>query len=324
MLASVPPFRPRPPWLGADLQTLRNRLRPPRVHQPPSAVTRLVLPLADGSGDRLSALLERPADDRGAPLLILVHGLTGCEDSAYLIVSAGAALARGHPVLRLNLRGAGRSRLLCRGHYHAGRSEDLRDALAALSPALLANGVLLVGYSLGGNMLLKFLAEYGAQFPIRAAAAVSTPIDLTAAAHRIATRRNHFYHRYLLRQIKAESLLPIAELTADERHAIHSARTLIEFDERFVAPRNGFAGALDYYRRSSAERFLPDIRTSTVIIYALDDPWIPRHAYERVRWGELPQVQLAITKRGGHVGFHNRGDRLPWHDRVIEAFFRVV
>jgi len=314
----VPPtFSARPPWLGPDLQTLRNVLRPPRMTL---TGERLELPLADGSGDRLAAMLHRPRERR-RPLAVLIHGLSGGEESPYMVVSAAALLERGHPVLRLNLRGAGASRPLCRLQYHAGRTADLRDALAALDPALTADGLLLVGYSLGGNMLLKFLAEHAAGLPVRAAAAVSAPLDLGAAARRILMRRNRLYHWNLLRAMKREALTPAAELTPPERDAVVAARDIVEFDDRFVAPRNGFAGAADYYARNSAERFLPAIAVPTLIVHALDDPWIPPDVYRRVRWADHRHLHAALSPGGGHVGFHARGTRVPWHDRVLGEFF---
>jgi predicted alpha/beta-fold hydrolase len=296
-------------------------LRPPRPATAPGE--RLLLPLADGSGDCLAALLHRPPGGPRAPLVVLLHGLSGGEDSPYMQVSADALVETGHPVLRLNLRGAGASRPLCRFQYHAGRTADLRDALAALEPGLTEPGLLLVGFSLGGNMLLKFLAEHADAFPIRAAAAVSAPIDLAAAAQRILMPRNRVYHWNLLRAMKVEALAPGAELAADERRAIDAARSIVEFDEHFVAPRNGFDGAADYYARNASQRYLPAIRTPTLIVHALDDPWIPADAYRRVAWHELPALTPLLSNGGGHVGFHARDHRLPWHDRAIRAYFSL-
>jgi predicted alpha/beta-fold hydrolase len=315
-----PTFSARLPWLGPDLQTLRNMLRPPRLAL---AGERLELPLADGSGDRLAAMLHQPAE-RTAPLAVLIHGLSGGEDSPYMLVSAAALLERGHPVLRLNLRGAGASRPLCRFQYHAGRTADLRDALAALDPTLTADGLLLIGFSLGGNMLLKFLAEHAGTLPVRAAAAVSAPIDLAAAARRILMRRNAVYHWNLLRAMKFEALAPAAELAPSERVAITEARTIVEFDHHFVAPRNGFAGATDYYARNSAEQFLPAVAAPTLIVHAFDDPWIPPNAYRRVPWADNRHLHRALSPGGGHVGFHARGAKLPWHDRVVGEFFAAA
>lgn len=318
MELDLPRFVARAPWLGPDLQTLRNMMRPPKLTQ--EAGERLILPLADGSGDCLAALLQRPAGEPQAPLVVLVHGLSGGEASPYMQVSATALLRRGHPVLRLNLRGAGPSRPLCRFQYHAGRTADLRDALAALDPVLTERGLVLIGYSLGGNMLLKFLAEHGRAFPIRAAAAVSAPIDLAAAARRILARRNAIYHWNLLRAMKIEALGAGAELTASERTAVEAARTIIDFDDVFVAPRNGFVDAADYYARNSAAQFLAAIPLPTLVVHALDDPWIPPDAYRRVEWARARFCHPLLAPGGGHVGFHARGDRLPWHDRAIGAF----
>ena len=128
--AGFPRFRARPPWWGGDLQTLRNYFRPTPVDLGAYSQERLEFPMSDGSGDTLLAILHRPtavpSDGVRRPLAILIHGLTGDEDSSYMLVTAGHLLGLGHPVMRLNLRGAGPSRPRCRFQYHAGRSEDLR------------------------------------------------------------------------------------------------------------------------------------------------------------------------------------------------------
>lgn len=319
--SAFPPFRPRPPWLGPDLQTLRNALVAPRADLRRYPSTRLTLPLGDGSGDALSALLQHPGSRDDRPLVVLIHGLSGTEDSAYMIASAAAHLERGYPVLRLNLRGAGASRPLCRLQYHAGRSADLRAALAGLDPSLRARGLLLVGYSLGGNMLLKFLAEHDGTLPIRAAAAVSAPIDLAAAARRILMPRNRVYHWNLLHYMKLESLGVGAEVNDAERRAILAARTIVEFDDHFVAPRNRFAGAAEYYAVNSGARFLPAIAVPTLVVHALDDPWIPPDAYQTFAWREQPHLTPLLTRNGGHVGFHAHDSREAWHDRCVAMFF---
>ncbi len=132
-----PPFAPRAPWWGGDLQTLRNVLVTRHARLDGYPAERLRLAINDGSGDVLLAVLNRPlAPAAGRPLAVLVHGLTGTEDSFYLLNTAAHLLTLGFPVLRLNLRGAGPSRPLCRFQYHAGRSEDFAAALAALPAAL--------------------------------------------------------------------------------------------------------------------------------------------------------------------------------------------
>jgi predicted alpha/beta-fold hydrolase len=315
-------FRPRFPWLGGDLQTLRNFLilstRGPIGDLSPWPAERLLLSMQDGSGDRLAASLHRPAQQRRAPVL-LIHGLTGGEDSSYIRSSAAHLLKAGHPVIRLNLRGTGPSRPTCRLQYHAGRSQDLVDAIAALPQELVADGLFAVGYSLGGNVLLKLLGEGRHGLPIRAAASVSAPIDLARSAQRIVHWRNHLYHRWLLGRMIAEAVP--GTIDAAEREAVLTARDIIDFDDRFVAARNGFAGAADYYRQCSAIAHLDRIDVPCLVIHALDDPWIPGAIYREVDWAANPALTPLLPTTGGHVGFHAAGDPVAWHDRRIGRFF---
>ncbi len=322
-----PSFQARPPWLGGDLQTVRNTvlnrvgLRPDLRPWPGE---RLSLPMQDGTGDAMMAMLHRPDAVTGRPLAILAHGLTGCEDSAYMRNSARTLLMAGYPVLRLNLRGAGPSRLTCRREYHAGRSEDLRAALGYLPPDAVAGGVVAIGYSLGANMLLKYLGEEGAASAIRAAVAVSAPIDLKAAQQRIMAPRNRVYHRYMLDRMKIECTDGRDGVGEDERRDVLAARSVYEFDHVFVARRNGFGSADGYYNKCSGEQFLPAIRVPTLVIHAHDDPWIPVDAYLRHSWRDNRHLTPLLPQTGGHVGFHGRGDRRAWHDRSALAFFEAM
>ena len=325
----LPAFRERPPWCGGDLQTVRNQLLGRVIsagpaEPDPTRSRRLAIAMPDGSGDRLAARFDPPRHGRPAPTVVLIHGLAGCEESAYARASAAHLTARGYGVLRVNLRGAGPSRPLCRLQYHAGRSADLDALLARLPAELAAGGMAAVGYSLGGNVLLKYLGEAGDAAPLAAAVSVSAPIDLAATARRMMAPRNALYHRWLLRLMKRESLAAGADLTRAERQAIAEARTVYAFDDRFVAPRNGFASADDYYARCAAQRYLAGIRVPTLLLHAANDPWIPADAYRRVDWSAMPRLRPAIAPGGGHVGFHGRGSPVPWHDRCIAAHLDVV
>jgi predicted alpha/beta-fold hydrolase len=307
----IEPFRPRPPWIGGHLQTIRNQIVRPRHALPEGE--RLWLDLGDG--DALAASLHPASPAR--PLVVLVHGLAGAEDSLYLRASAAHLLASGFAVLRLNLRGTGPSVPRCRSQYHAGRSEDLRLALAALPADLAANGIALVGYSLGGNVLLKFLGE-GASPVVKAAASVSAPIDLADAAATLVKPRNRLYETWLLAKMREEAFAgPIDEV---QRHAVASARTVIEFDHCYVAPRNGFSSAADYYARCSAAPFLARIPVPTLVVHATNDPWIPIAPYVGIDWPGNPRL-TPLFGGGGHVGFHGLGSPVAWHDRAIVAFF---
>ncbi len=319
-------FKARAPWFGGDLQTLRNFLSRPMIDLSSWPERRLELAMHDGSGDRLVAKLHEPASpSRG--LVVLVHGLTGCEDSFYIRASARHWLDGGYAVLRLNLRGAGPSRPLCVQQYHAGRSGDLRDALLSLQghdPKVLEPGIFLVGYSLGANLLLRFLAEEAAAFPLVGAASVSAPIDLRAAQRRIMAGRNWVYHRYLLVRMREEALAAPVPLSEEQRLAVMKADSVYAFDDRVVAPANGFAGAEDYYTRCSAQRFLPQVDCPTLVLHADNDPWIPVDSYRRFDWSQNGALSIVMPRAGGHVGFHGRGSDVPWHDKEIGRFFAAI
>src|SRR5262245_65385472 len=181
-------------------------------------------------------MLDRPVQPRaGRPLAILIHGLTGWEGSIYVLSMARGLLGSGYRVLRLNLRGAGPSRATCGGHYYAGRSQDFRALLSVLPAELTRYGIVAVGYSLGGAMLLKYLGEEGAAAPLAAAATVCAPIDLSATCRQMMRPRNGFYHRYILGEMKREATGVGAALAAAERLAILGSATIWQYDDAFIA-----------------------------------------------------------------------------------------
>jgi uncharacterized protein len=318
--ADLPQFAERAPWVGGDLQTLRNFLRPPAVDLGLYRAERLVLPLRDGSGDQLAAAVHWPAQGRRFyPVVLLIHGLTGCENSVHIRVTAAYLLRMGFPVLRFNLRGAGPSRALCSQHYHAGRSEDLADALVGLPVRIKQRGLVAVGFSLGGSVLLKYLGEAGRHTPLMAGVTVSTPLDLLATAHRLRAPRNVLYHRYFLRSCQDE--FASGPCGRQARHA-QRARNLWEFDDTVTAPRGGYAGAADYYARTSAKNFLDDVGIPTLLLHAANDPIVPVESYRGHRWRNR-RLLTVVQRKGGHVGFHDRSGDV-WHDRASALFFRRV
>lgn len=315
-----PAFRPRAPWWGPDLQTLRNFFSARTGGRPSLDGERLHLDMRDGSGDRLAALYTPAPGDK--PLVVLIHGLTGCETSMNMLRAAIHHHERGYPTLRLNLRGAGPSRATCKSDYHAGCSRDLADALASLTeaaPELLRNGLYLFAVSLGANVMLKFLAEEAGDFPIRAAVSVSAPIDLAASARSVMRPRNALYHHWLLKRMKIDC--GGSELTAEARSTLETVQTVYEFDDRFLAPRFGFESAEHYYEESGAGRFLEGISTPTLIIHACNDPWIPAAPYLSFDWSRNDKLTALLPRAGGHVGFHAPGHSASWHDRCAGDFF---
>jgi predicted alpha/beta-fold hydrolase len=317
----LPPFRPRFPWWGPDLQTLSVLLQSSASDMSPHSSERVCFPMADRTGDILLGMLDHPEEPMaGRPLVLLVHGLTGSEDSVYMLSAARHLLDLGYTVLRLNVRGAGPSRAYCGEHYHVGRTADFRRVLLQLPDELTRAGVVAIGYSCGGTMLLKYLGEEGSFSPLRAAATICAPVDLVRTARHMLKPRNWFYHNYILNDMKAEALGEGARVSDGEREIIRAARSVLEFDERFIAPRYGFRGAEDYYTLCTPLAFMPEIRVPTMVLAACDDPWIPIEHYRDFKWADNPWLLPVLPATGGHVGFQGEASSRPWCDLAIEKF----
>jgi hypothetical protein len=227
----------------------------------------------------------------------------------------------GYRVLRLNMRGAGPSRTHCRGQYYPGSSRDLAEVLAQFDETLTKSGLAVVGYSIGGAILLKYLGEQGTDTPVTAAASVSAPIDLLGTCRSLMLWRNMPYHWWVFGHIKREALASEG-LTPLQRANIMASWTVWQYDDLFTGPSNGFKDARDFYSRASAINFLPGIRVPTLVVASLDDPWVPGPAYAGSRWGSSKHVStLLLESRGGHVGFHGIGSKQPWSDRAVALFF---
>lgn len=312
-------FHPKLPWWGGDLQTIRNYATSVNLALPRKAARRIEVPLEDGSGDRLIGALHLPGHSKNRPLVALIHGIAGSEASCYVIAAGAYFLARGYPVLRVNLRGAGPSRPYCRHQYHAGHTDDFALLLDRLDPRLTRNGVMAVGFSLGGNLLLKYLGEVGRHTRVRRAATVSAPLDLRLASRTLMRWRNFAYHRYIVTNLKRSCTAPGAVLSAAERKTVLAARSLWQLDHEFTAPRNGYTGAEDYYGTNSSREFLGGVRKPTLMIHAQDDPFVPIEPYLESRWQDQPWLTLMLPRSGGHLGFHEPAG--IWYLRQIEAFF---
>lgn len=308
-MVATTPFRRRWPWITADLQTIRNNLPGRLAGVPPDSGKRIEIPLSDGSGDRLVARYH--PGRAPAPAVILVPGLTGCEASRHVLQAADAWGADGAPVVRLNLRGSPPGRSLANGHYHMDRVQDLADAclaVADLDPGIRRHGVVIVGFSLGGALALRLAQAPSRPAIVNAVVAVSAPLDLPAAAERIARPRNRLYERWLLQRLKQETTPLWHDGPASLRAAVQSARHIRDFDDALTAKEAGFRDAADYYASCSPLRCMERLAIPTLIVHADDDPWVPPPPVV-----ERALHHVVVTRGGGHVGFHGRGSRMPWY-----------
>ena len=296
------PFRPAW-WLpGANAQTLWPTMfrRPAR---PRLSWERLRLP--DGDFVDLSW-----AGEDSHITVVCLHGLEGSYRSAYAAGMLNALAAHGWRAVLLHFRGcSGELNQLPRS-YHSGDTGDLGYLLDVLGRRNPDSIFAAVGYSLGGNVLLKYLGERGTASPLRAAAAVSVPFDLGAAAQRLDCGFSRLYQWRLLRSLRAKTAEKIARCeTMPPVPALRQLRNFWNFDDAVTAPLHGFRGADDYYARSSSRQFLAAIETPTLLLHARDDPFMTPDAVPTHR--ELAaNVRLELSQRGGHVGFV--GGRWPW------------
>jgi predicted alpha/beta-fold hydrolase len=250
-----------------------------------------------------------------APRLFMLHGLEGTVRSHYVGGFFAEARRRGWGADLLVFRGCGPELNRARRFYHSGETTDLAFALDRVLAEHPSARVVLAGVSLGGNVLLKYLGEAGKSAPdrIAAAAAVSVPFDLERGSRFISQGFSRVYDRHFLRSLrrKAEAkLLRFPDLF--DVDALRRARTIYDFDDVITAPVHGFADAHEYYARSSSLGWLSRIRRPTLLLRAVDDPFLPAAVLDEVRAiaSNNPCLHLEFTKHGGHVGFV--GGRVPW------------
>jgi predicted alpha/beta-fold hydrolase len=287
----------RPAWWlpGPHLQTLYPSLFRRRII-PPLSRQRLELP----DGDFIDIDWTGPAD--GRPVLVL-HGLEGSLESHY----AGALLARlagaGLHAGLLYFRGrSGEPNRLPRS-YHSGDTADLDHVVTTLRETRPQLPVALVGFSLGGNVLLKWLGERGSAAPASTAVAVSVPFDLDRAARRLERGFSRIYRNHLLAKLRQTVIMKAAQHRPPvPLEDLSRLRSFHAFDDAITAPLHGFAGVDDYYSRSSSGRYLAAIRVPTLILQARDDPFLPPEALPAGQ--DLgPAVTLELSEHGGHAGF---------------------
>jgi predicted alpha/beta-fold hydrolase len=286
-------------WNG-HLQTALGFAWKGRPFRKPTTQQLVTMP----DGDRLVLHDSRPPQWRsGSPIALLLHGLGGSSRSGYMQRVAATLYPRGVRVVRLDLRGTGAGFGLARNFYHAGRTEDIRAALLELHRDSPTSPLLVLGFSLGGNLALKLAGEAAAD-PVpmlTRVAVVAPPIDILRCSELISRPQLRFYDRFF-----ARSMIKLAK----ERSRHHPDPPLPRFppnpsvrifDDLFTAPRCGFLNALDYYRKASSFPLIAQILIPTLIITARDDPFVAVEAFEELR--VPPHVRVEIHERGGHLGF---------------------
>ena len=261
---------------------------------------------------------------QGDHVVLLLHGLSGCHGSGYMMRIAGKLNQQNVRSFRMDHRGCGTGHGLAQKPYHAGRINDLRQAIESIETLCPGSLISVVGFSLSGNLLLRYLGDVNIKHSsnLFRAVAVCPPVDLGHCVGELdKTRAGRQYDRYFTRKLVSQISgsrqwrddIPLAQVNEQPRR-------LYDFDDMYTAPASGFDSADDYYSFASANQHLNNISIPTTILAAKDDPLVSPAPFHDLT---LPScVTLCMTKHGGHMGYIGRRNEDPdrhWMDwRVIE------
>lgn len=257
----------------------------------------------DTSADQAGAT-DKPVPDRDGRQVLLLHGLAGCHGSSYSVRAAHGLLQAGHGVFRMDARGAGSGAKLARYHHHAGRIEDVQATVRHMTTCNPEMRITVVGFSLGANVLLKWLGSDEQQIPtnVDSAIAIAPPADLGKCAASLMTGFSRFYDGYfarlMIRRLRERRLLrpDMIDFPIQKK-----PEKLSQLDEALTVPAGGFASLTDYYDRCSSKDDISKIRIPTMIIVDELDPVIPIEMFSDI--DSSPSVTVRRTRGGGHLGY---------------------
>jgi len=317
----IEPFTPAPLLGHPDAQTIFANLWRPRPG-PPVARERWELP--DGDFLDLDRTTGLPPE---APLAVLCHGLEGSSTAPYVRGLARALWVRGVASLSLNFRTCGGQPNRLARSYHSGETGDLAHVVARLAAERPGRALLVAGFSLGGNVVVKYLGERGDALPaaLRGGAALSVPFDLAASSRRLdgPGRLMWIYRERFLRRLRRKAAWKAAAHPGTfDAAAAARATTFAEFDALMTAPLHGFASRDDYYARSSSAQFLPGVRRPLLALSAADDPMVPAETLPLALAAANPAVRLVVTAHGGHTAFVDGWPLRPgfWGERTAADY----
>ncbi len=236
-------------------------------------------------------------------LVIISHGLEGNSTRAYIKGMAKVFFNNGYDVLAWNYRGCSEEMNRQLRFYHSGATDDLNVVVDHAIDKKGYKEIYLIGFSLGGNITLKFLGEKQPREQIKKGVAISVPMELKTSCAKISEPANWIYSRRFLKSLKAKILTKAALMDGLDVTNIHQIKTLKDFDDRYTAPLHGFKDAYDYYAKCSSLHFLSGIKTPALIVNTTNDPFLSKECFPTEAVKDHPFITMEILLRGGHVGF---------------------
>jgi uncharacterized protein len=314
-------FQPRRFIINGHVQTIMGNYLP-RVNDLPSPEAQLVevSPATDSqiASQVLCHCHWQPEEVRATrPTAIIVHGLEGSSNSQYVVGNSNKLWRAGCNIIRMNMRNCGGTEALSPTLYHSGLSEDVRAVMNFFVAQHGLQSMSLIGYSMGGNLVLKLAGELGTAAPseLRSVIGVSPALDLGPSADALHRPQNRFYEmkflRALLRRYRQKVMLFPGAYDPNVAVGIWSLR---DFDDRITAFYSGFTGADDYYYRAAAARVIDRIAMPTLILHALDDPFVRITDESCSKLEANPNIRLITTHHGGHCAFLAQPDADSGYD----------
>ena len=259
---------------------------------------------------------------------IISHGLEGNSHKPYVKGMVKMLNENGIDAVATNFRACSGEPNRLLSSYHIGKTDDLALLIDYLQTFHRYKNIILIGFSLGGNITLKYLGEMGSKLSseIKLAIAISVPCDLKASAMQLGTFSNFLYQFRFLRSLKKKALFKIEKFknSGISSGAIKKCRNFYQYDNLFTAPVSGFNDAEDYWSKCSCKQFLEAIAIPTLIINALDDPFLTPACYPYAEAENNSNIQLEVPRFGGHVGFMSdlRMKKIFWHENLVKMFIK--
>jgi uncharacterized protein len=321
-IAEIPKYKPPFLYRNRHIHTII-----PSFFRKIKAGKYLTRRLATNDNDFIDIDFHSNQNDKVA---IITHGLEGNSRKPYMLGIVKTMLGAGFDAIAVNLRGCSGQHNSLLTSYHAGKSDDLAAVIEYITQKFDYKQIVLIGFSLGGNITLKYVGESGNSLPsvIKAAIGISVPCDLASTSKKLSVFSNRLYLLKFLGSLKRKALYKIKAFDVNyiTDKDIQKCKSFYQFDDIFTAPVHGFVSAVDYWNKCNSKQFLKNISVPTLLLNALDDPMLSPECYPYDDAQQNPFLFLETPRYGGHVGFATSISlsKIFFHEKRIIDFLKEL